>query len=119
MILASRLLVAMAVVGLFSAPLYADVIPTRRAAADADATQKVQGRLVQLGLTQDQALGQAQQLTDREAAYFAQNPDRVQIVGQEPFGGQSDNLWWEWVFGSATLVAAIVVGIYLTSNGDH
>jgi len=118
MILASRLVVAMAVVGLFSAPLYADVIPTRRA-EDADASQKVQGRLVQLGLTQDQALGQAQQLTDREAAYFAQNPDRVQIVGQEPFGGQSDNLWWEWVGGAFALAFAIGFGIYLTSNGDH
>ncbi len=118
MILASRIVVAMAVVGLFSAPLYADVIPTRRAEAS-DAAQKVQGRLVQLGLTQEQALGQAQHLTDREAAYFAQNPDRVQIAGQEPFGGQSDNLWWEWVFGGAALIGAIFWGFYLTSNGDH
>jgi len=118
MVLASRLILAMAVVGLFAAPLRADVIPSRRAEST-DASQKVQGRLVQLGLTPDQAVGQAQQLTDREAAYFAQNPSRVQIAGQEPFGGQSDNLWWEWVFGIAALAGAVFWGIYLTNNGDH
>lgn len=98
-----RLIVALAVAGILPTPLHADVIPSRRAESP-DAAQKVQGRLMELGLSQDAALGQARELTDREAAYFAQNPDRIQFVGQEPFGGQSDNLWWEWVGGGVALL---------------
>jgi hypothetical protein len=111
------MIVAMAVVGIFCGPLQADVIPSRRAET-ADSTQKVQGRLMQLGLSQDQALGQTQQLTDHEAAYFAQNTDRVQIVGQQPFGGQTDLLWWELVFGAAALIGAVYLVYYETAGRD-
>jgi hypothetical protein len=79
----------------------------------------VEGRLMELGMTRDAAVSQAQQLTDGEAAYFAQNPDRVQFVGQEIWAGQADLLWWEWVFGIAALAGAIFYGVYLTNNGDH
>lgn len=107
MIFASRVVVALAVAGIFSAPLYADVIPSRRSDAS-DAAQKVQGRLQELGLSRDAALAHSQQLTDREATFFAENPDRVQIAGQEMWAGQTDLLWWEWVLGIAALVGPAV-----------
>ena len=113
MVAVSRLLVALAVAGLFSTPLYADVIPTRRASDTSDSTQKVQNRLVQLGLTAGAAQEQVQKMTVEETKYFAGDLARVQLVGQgENWGGQSDNLWWEWVFGLAALggvVAFIII----------
>ena len=106
----SRLLVAFAVAGLCSHPLYADVIPTRRAGESSDSTKKVETRLVQLGLTADAAKDQVQKLTEDQTRYFAGAPERIQLVGQENFGGQSDNLWWEWVLGAALLIG---VGVFI------
>ena len=112
MVGASRLLVALALVGLFVQPLYADVIPTRRAGESKESSQKVQSRLVDLGMTADAAKDQVSQLTAEQTKYFAGNPDRIQLVAQaENFGGQSDNLWWEWVFGIAFL--AVGVGVII------
>jgi len=106
----SRLLVAFAVTGLFAQHLYADVIPSRRTADTSDSSAKVQTRLVALGLTADAARDQVQKLTVEQTKYFASNVDRIQLVGQgENFGGQSDNLWWEWLFGIAALAGAAVV----------
>ena len=111
----SRLLVAFAVVGFLAQPLFADVIPSRRAADTTDSSQKIQSRLVELGLTADAAKDQVQKLNADQTKYFAANLDRIQIVGQgENWGGQSDNLWWEWLFGIAFLavaVAAIIIVI--------
>ena len=112
MVRVSRLLVAFAVVGLFAQSLYADVIPSRRTADSSDSSAKVQARLVELGLTADAAKDQAQKLTVEQTKYFAANTDRIQLAGQgENWGGQSDNLWWEWVFGILALgaVAAVII----------
>jgi len=103
MVFACRFLVALAAVGILSTPLYADVIPSRRAESS-DSSGKVEGRLRELGMSREAAASHAQQLTDSETAYFAQNPDRVQFVGQEIWAGQADLLWWEWLFGSLALV---------------
>ena len=112
MVGASRLLVALALVGLFVQPLYADVIPTRRAGDAKESSQKIQTRLVELGMTADAAKDQVSQLNVDQTKYFAGNPDRIQLVAQaENFGGQSDNLWWEWVFGIAFL--AVGVGVII------
>jgi len=110
-----RLLVAFAVVGLFAQHLYADVIPSRRTADTSDSSAKVQARLVELGLTADAAKDQVQKLNVDQTKYFAANTDRIQLVGQgENWGGQSDNLWWEWLFGiGALLVAGAVIVIAL------
>jgi hypothetical protein len=108
MVAVSRLLVAVAMAGLFSSPLYADVIPTRRAGDTTDSSAKVESRLVQLGVSAETAKEQIQKLTDDQTNYFAGNPQRIQLVGQENWGGQSDNLWWEWVFGLVALAAVAV-----------
>lgn len=111
MIGVSRLLVAVAIAGLISQPLYADVLPTRRAGDTADSAKKIESRLVELGVSTTIAKDQIQKLTDAQTLYFAGSPERIQLVGQEQWGGQSDNLWWEWLFGLAFLggVAAFLV----------
>jgi len=95
------------VCGILSTPLYADVIPSRRVEST-DATQKVQGRLMELGLNKDAAVSQSQLLTERETAYFSQQPERIQLVGQEIWAGQTDLLWWEWILGIVALVGPVV-----------
>ena len=107
----SRLLVALAVSGLLTSPLYADVIPTRRAGDTTDSSKKVESRLVTLGVSAEAAKDQVKNLTDDQTRYFASDLDRIQLVGQgENWGGQSDNLWWEWLFGILALggVAAFI-----------
>ncbi len=100
--LACRVVVALAMAGLVAPRAFADVIPTRRADGG-DAGVKVQARLVELGASPEAAADQAGRLTEREAGYFARDLNRVQLAGQEIWGGQSDNLWWEWVFGLVSL----------------
>lgn len=116
MVVVSRLLVAVALAGFLSQPLYADVIPTRRASDTTESSQKVESRLVQLGVAAPAAKEQIQKLTDDQTHYFAGNPERIQLVGQENWGGQSDNLWWEWVFGLAALAGAAVLIVVATDN---
>jgi hypothetical protein len=116
MVAVGRLLVAVALAGLFTPSLYADVIPTRRAGDTSESALKVENRLVQLGVTATAAREQIQKLTDEQTHYFAGNPERIQLVGQENWGGQSDNLWWEWVFGIAALAGAVVIIMLAASN---
>jgi hypothetical protein len=103
--------VALALSILVAGPARADVIPTRRA-APSDAPERVRTRLVQMGLSAEQARAQALDLTSGEAEYFARSPERLQWVGQEMWAGQSDNMWWEWLFGLAAL-AGVGVGFYI------
>jgi hypothetical protein len=112
MVAVGRLVVAVAVAGLFMQSLHADVIPTRRAGDTSDSSKKVETRLLQLGVSQDAAKDQIKNLSDEQTAYFAGNPERIQLVGQENWGGQSDNLWWEWLFGLAALVGVGVFIVY-------
>lgn len=102
MIMATRVVVALAVAGFFSLPLCADVIPTRYESGS-EAAQKMESRLAELGMDARVAGLHARQLTEEETAYFTEQPARLQMAGQEIFGGQSDNFWWEWLFGAAAL----------------
>lgn len=123
MVAVGRLLMALAAAGLLSQPLYADVIPTRRAGDTADSSRKVEARLVQLGLAADAAKDQVQKLTDDQTRYFAANSERIQLVGQatdaQNWGGQSDNLWWEWLFGIGALAAAGAIIIIAVNNSNR
>jgi hypothetical protein len=112
MVFVARVVVALSVFGFFAAPLYADVIPTRYG-TDSGAAPKVEARLSELGVDAGKARVLANQLTENEASYFAWNPARLQLAGQENFGGQSDNFWWEWLFGAAALVGAGVAIYFL------
>jgi hypothetical protein len=108
---ACRVVVALAAAGLVAPAAFADVIPTRRA-EPSDSARKVEARLVELGTSPQAAADQAGSLTSRECAYFARDLNRVQLAGQEIWGGQSDNLWWEWVFGLGAL-AGVGFGYYV------
>ena len=112
MVRVGQLVVALAMMGLFTQSLHADVIPTRRAGDTSESSRKVESRLLQLGVSPDAAKEQIQKLTDDQTHYFANNPERIQLVGQEQWGGQSDNLWWEWLFGIIALVGVGVLIVY-------
>ncbi len=118
MVLASRLLVAVAVAGLFATPIYADIIPTQHA-PESKAKETVRHQLVNLGETTQAARDCAARLTEKEAAFFAQDPGRVQVVGQaEMWAGQTDLLWWEWVFGILALAGSIFAIAWATRDGS-
>jgi hypothetical protein len=94
MLFASRLVMALALPAIFAGPLRADVIPSRYA-AKSDAREKVQARLIDLGVDGPDASARSLRLTGDEALYFAGHAERVQFAGQEMWAGQADNLWWE------------------------
>ena len=88
-------------------PCHADVIPTRRVERNPAAEQKVKARLEQLGVAPQEADRQVSELSHSDAAYFAQNPDRVQSVGHL--------YWYEWLGGlvfAGVITAAILIRVY-------
>jgi hypothetical protein len=114
MVFLGRVVVSMAAAGFFASPLRADVIPSQYASTS-DAKSKVQARLAQMGVSEESAKLSSKRLTEEEAAYFAYNPSRVQLVGQEAWAGQADIFWWEWLLGLAALVG-VGAWIYLAYN---
>ena len=112
----SRAILALAVTGLFCGPLAADVIPARYA-SDSGAKKTVESKLAASGVDAQVAHARAQRLTEEEAGFFAADVQRVQVVGQEMWGGQSDNLWWEWLGGLGFLaIAGAGIAIFAVSN---
>ena len=107
MAMMSRTFMILAVVGLVAPTAWGDVIPSRHAEESEDRA-KVESKLATLGLATAEAADRASRLTDAEAAYFAQNTDRVRMVGQEMWGGQTTNLWWEFTLGLFYLVATVI-----------
>lgn len=79
---------------------FADVIPSRRQESNPAGEQTVKARLEQVGLSSTDAERQVCELSSRELAYFAGNPDRVQMAGSL--------YWYEWVAGAA--VAVVITG---------
>lgn len=107
---ASRFWVALALLGLITAPLHADVIPTQYPGKSA-AKEALQKSLTGMGLTSGDASARAGRLTEEEAAFFTGKSGRIVLVGQEFFAGQVDSLWWEFLFGAGALVA-VGIGIH-------
>jgi hypothetical protein len=116
MSLPRRLVVGLMLSALFGAPLAADVVPSSYPESSS-AKAGVQNRLNELGVGADAARERVARLSPEQAAYLAADPARVQVVGQEMFAGQSNNLWWEWVGGIAALVGAgILVYVFAFEN---
>lgn len=116
MVFLSRAVFTLALTGLFCGPLAADVIPAQYA-SESGPKKALQTQLTASGMDAQMAQARVLRLTDDEAAFFAQDARRVQIVGQEMWGGQSDNLWWEWVGGIVFLAAACAgIAIFAVSN---
>ena len=89
-------------------PCFADVIPSRRAGGDAASQEAVKARLQQIGMNATDAERHVQDLTSRETAYFAQNPDRIQVAG--------GLYWYEWVAGVVVVVAVTATIVALKIN---
>ena len=112
----SRAILTLALVGLFCGPLAADVVPSRYV-SDSGSKKAVESKLAASGVDAEMARARAQRLTEEEAAFFAADAQRVQVVGQEMWGGQSDNLWWEWLGGLGFLaIAGAGIAIFAVSN---
>lgn len=96
------------VVSLLAAlPCRADIIPTRRIERNPAAEQKVKTRLEQLGLSPQEADRQVGELSPRDMAYFAENPERVQSA--------AGLYWYEWLGGlafAAIIAAIILIRVY-------
>lgn len=116
MIHVSRLVVALAVCSLFCAPLAADVIPSRYADAS-PARASLEQRLEGLGVASDAAKARVARLSAEETIFFASDERRVQVVGQEMWAGQSNNLWWEWLGGLAAL-GGVAFGAYVFGRAN-
>lgn len=102
----------------FAAPLYADIVPARKAKADRDAAA-VEERLVALGVDAASAKSSADKLSPSELSFFASDPLRVQSVGQQDmFAGQSVNLWYESLGGAAMLAAGLGLAYYMIHNNE-
>jgi hypothetical protein len=102
-----KLLLGVVTFLLAALPCLADVIPPRRVERNAAAEQKVKARLEQLGVPSQEALRQVNDLSPQDTAYFAENPERVQMA--------AGLYWYEWLGGLAFAViigAIIIIRVY-------
>jgi hypothetical protein len=112
-------LVVLVAFAVFATPLYADVIPSKRAQGAADQA-RVGDRVSSLGGDTAQAKASAADLTSKDGAFFASHPERVQVVGaqQDMFSGESNNLWFETILGAGWLVAGVGIIAYMLTNNE-
>jgi hypothetical protein len=109
---------ALLALGVFGAPLYADVVPARKAKADKDAAA-VENRLVDLGVDAAAAKASAEKLTPSELRFFAADTARLQPVGQQDmFSGQTVNMWYESIGGAALLAGGFGLAYYMIHNNE-
>jgi hypothetical protein len=104
-----KLLLGVVTFLLAAIPCLADVIPTRRIERNPEAEQKVKARLEQLGVPSPEAQRQVNDLSPQDTAYFAQNPERVQVA--------AGLYWYEWVGGLAFLT--IIVALIIIRANSH
>lgn len=100
---------SLVILGILAAPARADVIGSKKKGAVGPTSAPMKERLGAVGLPD----ARLSALTSDEIAYFADAPERVQMVGE------TENLWYETAIGGAFLVAsaALVIGI-VTHNKD-
>lgn len=95
-------------VALMASTVWADVIPSRRAdEGSAQAKRQVAERLEQLGVGADRAMSHAEGLQDREARFFAEDANRIQLAGDE-----SGFPVWAVLEGTLLLGLAAGIGIW-------
>lgn len=90
---------------LLAAPCSADVIGSRSKRNAAPEKARIVRQMEQLGVHPEQARQTASDLTARDLEYFASNPGRVVLAGQETksdggfFAGEASIRWYELVGG--------------------
>jgi hypothetical protein len=112
-------LAAFLATAVLAGPLYADVVPARKAKARGDAA-KVEQRLVSLGVDAATARESAGTLTASELRFFADAPGRIQPMGaqQDLFTGSAVNMWFESVGGVVFLAAGFGTAYYMIHNRE-
>ncbi len=112
-------LIVLMAFAVFATPLYADVIPSRRAKAPTDGA-KVAERVATLGVQPAAAKSETVELTASDRAFFAAHPERVQVVGaqQDMFSGESNNLWFETIVGGFWLAIGVGLIAYMMTNNE-
>ncbi len=86
---------------------WADVIPSRRAAAKAD-TSSVQDRMSTLGVPSAEAARETAALPAADAAFFARHQSGVQVVGGLTLE--------EWLIGGAMAVALLAITFWIVDR---
>jgi hypothetical protein len=105
-----RIVAAVTLMAVASSSVWADVVPSRYADPDAQRSRDaVQGRLERMGVAD--AAGQAGSLSDGEALYLAQAPERIQRAGQAEYAADATiDPAEKWVYGIVFLVGTIAGG---------
>lgn len=108
---------ALAVSSLLTAPLSADVIPSKiRTASERSARQAVSAHLAILEMTPAEADRRVSSMTQGTLAHYAASPQSLQIVGQNGpetgqdfVSGQTSLTTYEAVLGTVMLGGSILV----------
>jgi hypothetical protein len=107
----SRFAGALLGVALLGTSAWADVIPSRRSdETAAQAKRQVADRLQELGVGADRAVAHADGLSDREARFFAEDPNRVQVAGDEQLSGFPV---WAFTEGLILLGGCVATGLWM------
>ena len=83
-----RVVCGLLTVALLGSSAWADVIPSQYPDREAGRARRVVAERFQaLGLSEDQAASRVRGILDDDARYFAENPVRVQLAGDEQVSG--------------------------------
>lgn len=113
--LVRRLVVTASVFALLATSVHADVIPSTYK-NESESRTKVEAKFTEMGLKSQTAHLRAQGMTDEEAAYFADDVQRIQVSGQEIWAGQTDMLWYEWIGGLAALGGTVALIFFMANE---
>lgn len=116
-----RALCVLLVVSVSATPVWADVLPVKRGAKNGNDRAKVAERLREVGLPAAEATDHAARLTSQDAAYFAADMERVQVVGTQDymFTGEASPSTWEIIIGAGVGLATLGGLRLMTRNNEH
>lgn len=113
-----RMLLVVMAFSVFAAPVWADVLPSRRSERT-EQTKGIMERTATVGGVATEAQRQVQSLTAEDRAFFAVAPERIQIVGaQDMFSGQASPLWYEWLGGLGFGLIGLGALVYMVNNNE-
>jgi hypothetical protein len=108
---------------IFVSPSWADVIGSRTRKSSQNNQKQVTERLHQLGIHPSEADKQVEQLSAKDLAFFAGNPQRVVLAGAQDqgaefFSGSTTVMWYEIVGGATFTVLGLIIIWYAALGRD-
>ncbi len=108
---------------IFVSPSWADVIGSRTKKSSQNNQKQVTHRLHQLGIHPSEADKQVKELSARDLAFFAGNPQSVLLAGaqdqgSEFFSGSTTVMWYEIVGGATFTVLGLIIIWYAALGRD-